>query len=131
VDDVSFRHTFRVRYVDCDAQRVMHNAHYLAYIDDAIDTWLRSALGNYDGSDQLFDLMVKRATVEWHSPARLGDEVTCDCRVSRWGTSSFDVEVNGHVGDRAVFSAQLVQVSTVPGEARSTPVPERVRSALS
>ena len=127
---MSFRHTFRVRYVDCDAQRVMHNANYLAYIDDAIDTWLRSALGDFDGLEAEFDLMLKKAQVEWHSPARLGDEVSCDCRVSRWGSSSFDVEVEGSVGERPVFTATLVQVSTVPGEARSTPVPERVRGAL-
>ncbi|MGD9703480.1 MAG: acyl-CoA thioesterase [Acidimicrobiia bacterium] len=127
---MSFRHTFRVRYVDCDAQRVMHNANYLAYIDDAIDTWLRTSLGDFDGLDDVFDLMLKKATVEWYSPARLGDEVSCECRVTRWGSSSFDVEILGSVGDRAVFAAQLVQVSTVPGEARSTPVPERVRSAL-
>ena len=128
---MTYRHTFRVRYVDCDAQRVMHNAYYLAYIDDAIDQWLRTSLGDFDGLEDLFDLMVKRATIEWHSPARLGDVVACDCQVTRWGTSSFDVEVAGSVGERPVFTAVLVQVSVVPGEARSTPVPERVRSALS
>ena len=130
MEAVSFRHTFRVRYVDCDAQRVMHNAHYLAYIDDAIDTWLRSALGDFDGLEAEFDLMLKKAQVEWHSPARLGDVVSCDCRVSRWGSSSFDVEVEGSIGGRPVFTAIMVQVSTVPGNARSTPVPERVRAAL-
>ena len=128
---MSYRHTFRVRYVDCDAQRVMHNANYLAYVDDAIDQWLRTSLGDFDGLDDLFDLMLKKATVEWHSPARLGDVVECACRVSRWGSTSFDVEVVGSVGERPVFTAHLVQVSVVPGEARSTPVPERVRSALS
>ena len=75
--------------------------------------------------------MVKRASIEWHTPARVGDEVDCDCSVVRWGTSSFDVEVIGKVGDRDVFTAHLVQVSTVPGEARSTPIPEAVRVALS
>lgn len=127
---MSFRHTFRVRYVDCDAQRVMHNAHYLAYIDDAVDTWLRSALGDFDGLDDAFDLMLKKAAIEWHSPARLGEIVSCDCRVSRWGTSSFDVEVEGSVGGRPVFTANLVQVSTVPGKAQPTPVPEHVRAGL-
>ena len=43
------RHRFRVRYVDCDAQRVMHNAHYLAYVDDAVDSWFREALGRLRG----------------------------------------------------------------------------------
>jgi acyl-CoA thioester hydrolase len=127
---VSHRHRFRVRYVDCDAQRVMHNAHYLAYVDDALDSWFRSALGADFEESMGFDVMVKQATIEWQSPARVGDEVDCVCSVARWGTSSFDVEVTGRVGNRDVFTARLVQISTVPGEARSTPIPDAVRVAL-
>lgn len=126
---MAFHHRFRVRYVDCDAQRVMHNANYLAYVDDAVDTWFRGALGAYEDAAG-FDVMVKKATVEWQSPARLGDEVDCTCRVTRWGTTSFDVEVVGTVADRPVFVANLVQISTVPGEPVPTPVPAAVRAAL-
>ena len=88
---------------------------------DAADVRRAAAvLDDFDGLDELFDLMLKKATVEWHSPGRIGDVVDCDCRVSRWGNTSFDVEVAGSVGERPVFTAHLVQVSVVPGEARST-----------
>ena len=30
-----------VRYGECDQQGVVFNAHYLAYVDDALDQWLR------------------------------------------------------------------------------------------
>ncbi len=125
---VGYRHNFRVRYVDCDAQRVMHNANYLAYVDDALDTWFRTALGDYE--ELGFDVMVKKAEIVWHGPARVGDVVECECRVARWGNTSFDVEVLGRVADRPVFEALLVQVSTVPGEPTPTPVPAAVRDAL-
>jgi acyl-CoA thioester hydrolase len=109
-------------------QRVVFNAHYLAYVDDAADTWFRAQLGPYEDSG--FDCMVKRATIEWASPARFGDELDLTVRVSRWGTSSFDVEVVGRAGDREVFTAVVLYVSTAPGEPRSVPIPEHVRAAL-
>ena len=38
---MAYRHALRVRYGECDMQQVVFNANYLAYIDDAIDTWMR------------------------------------------------------------------------------------------
>jgi acyl-CoA thioester hydrolase len=109
-------------------QQVVFNANYLAYIDDAIDTWMRTVLGPIE---QLgFDFMVKKATVEWQAPARFGDTLDLDVSVARWGRSSFDVLVLGSAGDRSIFTATLVYVSTAPGEAAATPIPDSVRAAL-
>lgn len=123
-----YRHALRVRYGECDMQHVVFNANYLAYIDDAIDTWLRSSLGSFEEAG--FDCMVKRIALEWQSPARFGDTLELAVSVPRWGHASFDVAVVGTVGDRPVFTASLVYVSTVPGAASPTPVPEHVRLAL-
>lgn len=125
---MTHRHEIRVRYGECDMQQVVFNANYLAYIDDAIDTWLRSALGDYEQVG--FDFMVKKITLEWHSPARFGDVLVLRLGVDRWGTTSFDVAVAGAAGDRLVFTATLVYVSTTPGHATPTRVPEAVRAAL-
>ena len=35
-----YRHTIRVRYGEVDKQGVVFNAHYMAYMDDAMETWL-------------------------------------------------------------------------------------------
>ena len=126
---MGYRHRLRVRYGECDMQQVVFNANYLAYVDDAIDSWMREVLG--DAFEALeFDFMVKRATVEWHAAARRGDLLELDVAITRWGRSSFDVGVHGSVGEQPVFTATLVYVSTVPGEPTSTPVPDWVRSAL-
>lgn len=126
---MSYRHSFRVRYIDCDAQRVMHNANYLAYVDDAVDCFFRDRLGNFD--EQGFDAMVKKATIDWSSPARLHDIVTIDVEPVRWGTTSFDVACEGRIDDRPCFSALMVFVSTTPGSPTAVPVPPSVRAALS
>lgn len=125
---MSYRHRVRVRYGECDMQQVVFNANYLAYIDDAIDTWLREVLGDFEALD--FDVMVKKASLEWQSGARRGDLLELDVHVTRWGTTSFDVGVQGSVDERPVFSATLVYVSTTPGEPVPVPVPDWVRSAL-
>ena len=56
-----------VRYGEVDMQRVVFNAHYLAYCDDAIESWL-NVLG-VKVSDHGWDYMVKRATIEWQGTA--------------------------------------------------------------
>jgi acyl-CoA thioester hydrolase len=125
---MAYRHRVRVRYGECDMQQVVFNANYLAYIDDAIDTWMRTVLGPIE---QLgFDFMVKKATVEWQAPARFGETLDLDVSVARWGRSSFDVLVLGSAGERPIFTATLVYVSTTPGSATSTPIPDSVRATL-
>ena len=123
-----YRHPVRIRYGECDMQKVVFNANYLAYIDDATDTWMRTALGEFETTG--FDFMVKKVTIEWQSAARFGELLELDVEVRRWGTSSFDVGVTGRVGERSVLQANLVYVSTVPGHATPRPVPDEVRMAL-
>ena len=103
-----YRHELRVRYGEVDMQRHVFNAHYLAYVDDAFDTWLRSTLGrDYEST---FDMVLKRAEVTWHGGASIG--------------------YAGSVGEQPVFTAVVTYVSVAPGTTEPAPVPEAVRSAL-
>ena len=124
-----YRHSLRIRYGECDMQGVVFNANYLAYVDDAVDTWVRERLGHFE--DFGFDFMLKKATFEWQGPATFGDTIDLDLAVDRWGNSSFDVGVEGTAGGRPVFTATVVYVSVVPKKNTPTPVPAAVREALS
>jgi YbgC/YbaW family acyl-CoA thioester hydrolase len=126
-----FIHRITVRYGEVDMQRVVFNAHYLAYCDDAIDTWFRTALGAGGGMDQMgFDFMVKSVNLTWHRPLVFGEVADLDCSISRWGSSSFDVRVEATCTGDERFAATLTYVSVVPKENVPTPVPERVRALL-
>lgn len=120
--------TFAVRYYECDMQRVVHNAVYLAWCDDVGDRLFKSAGASLEGLE--WDVMVKTATVTWSSSARLGDEVVISAAVSRWGTSSFDVTYEGIVADRAVFEATITYVAVHMASGRSIAVPDEFRQAL-
>ena len=126
---MSFREIIRVRYGECDMQQVVFNANYFAYVDDAVDQWVRTALGDYH--EHGFDFMVKKLTMEWASPARYAEELVLEVGVSRWGTTSFDVTVTGAVGERPVFTCVAVYVSTTPGSVTPAAIPEPIRVALS
>ena len=120
-------HEIAVRYGEVDMQRVVFNAHYLAYVDDAMDHWLAHALGRPDVSgftaatDFGFDYMVRRVVVEWSSPARHGDLLRLDAEVTRWGNSSFDVKITGNVDGREIFASVLTGVCVTPGTATPGP----------
>lgn len=132
-----YEHSVRVRYGECDAQGVVFNANYLAYVDDVMDRWLAEALGRPEvsgftaASEIGFDYMAKKIVVEWSGPARHGDEIVLSAKVVRWGNTSFDVAISGVVGDRPVFDAVLTGVCVTPGTASPARVPEEIRQRLS
>jgi acyl-CoA thioester hydrolase len=132
-----YQHQLRVRYGECDAQGVVFNANYLAYVDDVMDHWLADVLGRPEVSgftaatEYGFDYMVRKVVVEWSSPARHGDLLEFGAGVVRWGNSSFDVKVTGQVAGREVFTAILTGVCVTPGTATPTRVPDEIRKILS
>lgn len=125
-------HSIRVRYGECDMQRVVFNAHFLAYCDDAVDTWFRAVLApDAGGFEQLgFDFMLKTVTITWAAPLVFGETVALTCNVSRWGNASFDVVIEGTVDVDPRFSATLTYVSVVPKANTPIRIPDRVRELL-
>jgi len=125
---VGHHHEIAVRYGEVDLQRVIFNAHYLAYLDDAMDHWMRTLDTSFESLG--WDFMLKRAELEWDGPAGLGDVIEIDSHVARWGTTSFDVAHRVHVGERAVLSAVITYVGVEPGTNRPVPPPRQVRGHL-
>lgn len=125
---VPFVHRIKVRYGECDGQGVVFNANYLVYVDDVVDEWLEQSIGpNYL---ERFEYMVKKATLEWSSPARRGEIIEFRPSIPRWGTTSFDVQVEGYVGDRPVVSVALVCISIRPGSHAPEPIADWIKAAL-
>jgi acyl-CoA thioester hydrolase len=122
------RHRIRVRYGECDEQGVVFNAHYLAYVDDALDTWLRALERPYTSYG--WDMMVKHAEITWNGPARVAEVIEITAEVVRWGTTSLDIRFDGAIDERPVFTAVLTYVGVEPGTTTPTPPPEVVRRHL-
>ncbi len=130
---MAFTHTIKVRYAEVDAQGVVFNAHYLTYFDDAMTRFLEH-LG-YDPKETFseggdFDVMLVRSELEWQGSAGFEDDLAIEVVPTRFGTSSFDLTFTARVDGAPVATAVTTYVSVVPGEKRSTPIPDHVRGAL-
>ena len=124
----AFTHELDLRYGECDQQGVVFNAHYLAFVDDTLDHWMRS-LG-IEGWTSGWDVMLKAARMTWHGPARWPERISVDCGVARWGTTSFDVVYRLRVDQREVVDVLVTYVSIDAGQQRPVPPPPEVVTAL-
>jgi acyl-CoA thioester hydrolase len=109
-----YKHPIRVRYGELDPQGVVFNANYLAYCDDAMDRWLHQTIQK-NLAEQKLDLMLKKVILEWHAPARLGDELLIQANVTRWGNTSFEVRFQAAGIFEAIITYVCVQhLTTIP-----------------
>ena len=122
-------HHVRVRYGEVDMQRVVFNAHYLAYCDDAVECWLQakgvqvSAVG--------WDFMLKKAEIEWQGTATVHETIDIAVEIVRWGNTSFDVRFVGSVASRPVFTTLITYVGVKHGTLETMPPPDEVKRILS
>jgi acyl-CoA thioester hydrolase len=105
-----FRYYLRVRYGDCDGQKVVYNAKYGEYFDLAATEYLRTALHPRSVFNGDFEMQVVKLVVEWKGPALLDDVIEIAVRATKFGTTSF---VLGFEIRRAGEDAILVTGETV------------------
>lgn len=110
-------------------QGIVYNAHYLTFVDDAFDCWLRELDPKFETSLG-WEVMVKRAEITWSGPTRFGNTLQIDCEVSRWGNTSFDVAFSGTVESEETFESSLTYVVVDHEHFRPIPVPDALRLHL-
>ena len=90
-------------------QGIVYNAHYLTFVDDAFDCWLRSLDQRFE--DTLgWEVMLKKAEITWESSAKFADQLEVHCEVGRWGKTSFDTHFEGKVDTQTIFTALVTYV---------------------
>jgi acyl-CoA thioester hydrolase len=69
-----FSHELRVRYGECDAQGIVFNAHFLAYVDIVVTEIWRETMGSYDALLETgVDTVVAEANLRFLAPGRFDD----------------------------------------------------------
>lgn len=126
---MTYHHAVRARYVDCDMQGVVYNAHYLTFIDDGFDCWMRALEPHFE-TVHGWEVMLKKAEILWDGPAHFGETIDIACDVTRWGTTSFDTAFVGSVDERAVFSSTVTYVVVDHEEHRPMAIPDVLRTHL-
>jgi acyl-CoA thioester hydrolase len=131
-----FRHRvpLRVRWAEVDMQAVVFNGHYLTYADVcATEYWRAIGVPYPAGFAGLgIDAFVRKATVEYHAPARYDDELLVCGRMARLGGSSASFAVamvRAADESRALVEAELVYVC-VDRSGAPTPWPAALRERI-
>src|SRR5688572_2685645 len=130
--DFRFFHRLRVRWAEVDMQKIVFNAHYLMYFDNAItDYWRALAMPYTETMVQLGgDLYVKKASVEYHGSARFDDRLDVALKCARIGTSSMTFTGAIFRGDELLITCELIYVFADPSSQTSKPVPPALRETL-
>ena len=123
----------RVRYAECDAQKVVFNGKYGEYADVAMTEFLRAAVGGYD---KLFaagmDTQVVRLVTDFSSPARFDDVLSISVKTSSIGNTSFTLvmEMKDYPSNRVVGTTTATYVMVTVNEHKKMRVPDNVRNLL-
>ena len=130
-----FTWTVRVYYEDTDAGGIVFYANYLKFFERARTEWLRAA-----GVDQQALMaregaafVVKNASIDYHAPARLDDEITLTLRIEKLGRASIQFVQQAYKGDLLLVEASVkvgcVDIATVRPRSLPADVADKMRAA--
>lgn len=127
-----FRYYLRVRYGECDAQRVVFNARYGDYIDLATNEFLRAIGFGEALIAGTLDFQLVKQTIEWKAAARFDQVLELRVGAARLGNTSFTIstEFRAAGDERLLAAAQTVYVLVDPHTLGKIPLPDDFRLAL-
>lgn len=127
-----FRYFLRIRYNECDAQKVVFNARYAEYTDVASAEFFR-ALG-YEKELQTgeLDYQLVKQTTQWRAPARYDQVLEISVLTKHIGTTSFTLESEFRIAgqEQVIVTVETVYVHVDHHTLQKSPVPARLREAL-
>ena len=129
----AFRYYLRVRYIECDAQKVVFNSRYSEYVDVSINEFLRAVGVLHDFAEGHLDFQLVKQTVEWKAPARFDQVLELSIAATRLGNTSFTVGTEFRIagGDgRVIVTVETVYVLVDGRTLSKVPLPDSLRSAL-
>jgi acyl-CoA thioester hydrolase len=119
-----------VRFVECDQQGIVFNAHYLVWADEAVNTWWADrGLPWAELTARGAEYVVVASAQEWRSSARYGDTVEVDVELEKLGRTSLVLRFRILVGARVCCEVRTTYVCIAAGA--PTPWPDEVRARLS
>src|SRR5262245_25248009 len=128
----SFRYYLRVRYIECDAQKVVFNSRYAEYVDVGINEFLRAAGVLDQFVTGRLDFQLVKQTVEWKAPARFDQVLELSIATKHLGNTSFTLITEFRLAgeDRIIVSVETVYVLVEAHTLKKLTLPGAIRTAL-
>jgi acyl-CoA thioester hydrolase len=127
-----FRYYLRVRYGECDAQRVVFNARWADYVDIGSVEFFR-ALGFGEAMvNGAFDYQLVKLTLEWKAPAHFDQPIELSIYTTKLGNTSFTVVTEFRIAgeEQVICRAETVYVNVDSKTLTKLPLSPEVRAAL-
>lgn len=124
--DYPVTYTRRIRFSDTDAQRIVFNANYAVYWDDATTDYFDALGMSWDEMvEKGYEMVLGHLTISFRSSARLGDNLVTGVRIREAGRTSVIFEARSWVEStgETVVEGELVQVFVDAEHFRPTDVP--------
>jgi acyl-CoA thioester hydrolase len=118
-----------VRFIECDQQGVVFNAHYLVWADEAVNAWWSERGVDWEEQGARgVEYFVVASSLNWRSPARWGDTVAVDAELDTLGRTSLAVRFVIRVGERVCCEVRTTYVCASKGVA--IPWPDDIRAVV-
>ncbi|MCP4449228.1 MAG: acyl-CoA thioesterase [Myxococcales bacterium] len=128
-----FIYRLRVRYHECDGQKIVFNARYAEYIDIAALEYARHIVGSVDSNKGGIDWRLVQQELQWKAPAHFDEVLDVQVRTKSLGNTSFCLlaDVVRPSDDTLLVSAETTYVVYDEARASKAPIPDGSRAALS
>jgi len=128
----AFRYYLRVRYIECDAQKVVFNSRYGEYVDVSINEFLRAIGVLPDFLEGQLDFQLVKQTVEWKAPARFDQVLELSIAAIRLGTTSFTIGTTFRIAgdEQPIATVETVYVLVDAKTLTKLVLPDSLRAAL-
>ncbi len=124
-----FEHRAEVRFRDLDPMGHAHHSLPLIYFEEARAAYWRDVVGR-SGADEI-DYILAEATLGFHARILFPQRVTILVRVSRIGSSSFDMEYQlRSADDELLADGRTVQVMYDYAAGRPKQIPAEIRARM-
>jgi acyl-CoA thioester hydrolase len=121
----------RVRYGECDPQRIVFNANYFAYFDVAMTELWRAALGHYGAMiENGVDMVVAEASARFLGAARFDDELDLGVSIARLGSTACTTQHRVQRDGEALVEGEMRHVFVDADSLEKVSIPDWLRQAL-
>ncbi|MCZ6605503.1 MAG: thioesterase family protein [Alphaproteobacteria bacterium] len=129
-----YRTQRRISFADCDPAGIVFHPRYLEMINAVIEDWFADALGKSFAELHMRErkgVPTVQISTEFPAPGRVGDDLVFTLRVTKLGNASIGLAIDGTRDGELLIKSQLTLVYMDLESARSEPLPDDLRTAIS
>ena len=137
MNETPFTLYLRVRYAECDAQKVVFNGRYAEYADVAATEFTRAIWGDYQNVlDSGVDNQVVNLNIDWFAPAVFDDVLMIEVETGKVGNTSYSLDMKmSRYNDNSKTNTVLASVSLTyvvvdVSTYQKMPIPDELRDSL-